>query len=128
MKSKFLVVDDDPIVLAIVKERLESLGHHVTTRQDALGTTQWVSEHQPDFLLLDISMPALSGRELSQLLKQRDRTRSVGVILYSGLPREELEHQVRMAGAIGGISKADSEERFLSELQRIMARHLRTSR
>jgi CheY-like chemotaxis protein len=73
-------------------------------------------------------MPALSGRELTQLLRQRDRTRHVGVILYSGLPREELEHQVRMAGAIGGIPKAESEERFRSELDRIVARHLRATR
>jgi CheY-like chemotaxis protein len=79
-------------------------------------------------VLLDVSMPALSGRELTQLLKQRASTRQVGVILYSGLPQEELEHQVRMAGAIGGICKADSEERFHSELQRLMARFLRPAR
>jgi CheY-like chemotaxis protein len=43
-RTRFLVVDDDPVVLAIVKERLEVAGHEVTTRQDALGTTQWVAE------------------------------------------------------------------------------------
>lgn len=127
-RAKFLVVDDDPVVLAIAQERLEAAGHDVTTRLDALGTTQWVGQHKPDFVLLDVSMPALSGRELSQLLRQRDSTRSVGVILYSGLPQEELQEQARKAGALGFISKADSEQRFLAELERIMARHSRAAR
>jgi CheY-like chemotaxis protein len=118
------VVDDDPVVLTIVRERLETAGFEVTTRQDALGTTQWVGANKPDFVLLDVSMPALSGRELTQLLRQRDLTSRVGIILYSGLPVEELEHHVRLSGAAGGISKSLSEVQFKSELERIMAKHL----
>lgn len=118
------MVDDDPVVLALVRERLEAAGHDVTTRVDALGTTQWVGTNQPDFVLLDVAMPALSGRELTQLLRQRDRTGRVGVILFSGLPNDELEHHVRLSGAAGGLSKSLPETAFRSELERIMKQHL----
>jgi CheY-like chemotaxis protein len=126
-RFKFLIVDDDPVVLTLIRERLEAAGHDVTTRQDALGTTQWVGANHPDFVLLDVSMPALSGRELTQLLRQRDRTGRVGVILFSGIPADELEHQVRLSGAAGGISKAVPEHQFRLELDRIIVRHLAAS-
>lgn len=126
-RRKILVVDDDPIILEVVRDRLASAGHDVHVRDAALGTTQWVAEHAPDFVLLDVSMPALSGRELGQLLKRGTSTRNAGVILFSGLPPEELEQVVRVSGALGGISKSDSEERFISELNRIMTRHTANS-
>jgi two-component system alkaline phosphatase synthesis response regulator PhoP len=122
-RKKILVVDDDPIILEVVRDRLEAAGHEVHIRDAALGTTQWVAENAPDFVLLDVSMPALSGRELGQLLKRGASTRNVGVILFSGLPQEELQQVVRASGAIGGISKSDPEDRFISELRRIMTRH-----
>jgi len=122
-RFKFLVVDDDPVVLAVMKERLNRMGYDVTVRQDALGTTQWVGTHQPDFVLLDISMPALSGGELTHLIKQRSRTRRVGVILFSSLPRDEVEEQVRSSGAVGGLSKQLTEEEFQWELERLMSKH-----
>jgi CheY-like chemotaxis protein len=121
VQRRILVVDDDPIVLEVVRARLEGAGHEVHTRENAIGTTQWVATHRPDFVLLDISMPAISGNELLLLLKKRDVTSSVGVIFYSGLPPEELASVVRDSGALGAIAKSADEARFLEDLERIMA-------
>jgi CheY-like chemotaxis protein len=121
VQRRILVVDDDPIVLEVVRARLETAGHEVHTRENAIGTTQWVATHRPDFVLLDISMPAISGNELLLLLKKRDVTSGVGVIFYSGLPPEQLASVVRDSGALGAISKSADEARFLEDLERIMA-------
>lgn len=121
-QRRILVVDDDPIVLEVVRARLETAGHEVHTRENAIGTTQWVAAHRPDFVLLDISMPAISGNELLLLLKRRDVTSSVGVIFYSGLPLEQLAAVARDSGALGAISKSADEASFLDDLERIMAK------
>ena len=63
-----LVVDDDPIVLEVTRERLEGAGYIVYVREEALGTSQWSAEFQPDIVLLDVNMPALTGLDLAQLL------------------------------------------------------------
>jgi CheY-like chemotaxis protein len=115
-----LVVDDDPIVLEVVRARLEAAGHEVHTRENALGTTQWVASHRPDFVLLDVSMPAISGNELVQLLRKRDVTSAVQVIFYSGLPSEQLNELVRESGALGAISKTADEGSFMDEFNRLM--------
>ena len=80
-KITFLVVDDDPIVLEVAKERLTGLGFEVTTRDQSLGTSTWVLQHRPDFVLLDVMMPALTGGELASVIKRRAMNTSV--ILHS---------------------------------------------
>ncbi len=69
-RGTVLVVDDDPIVLEVTRERLEGAGYVVHIREEALGTSQWTAEFQPDIVLLDVNMPALTGLDLAQLLQE----------------------------------------------------------
>ena len=48
---KVLVVDDDPVILAMAEGVLRSLGHDVVTRDHALGTTSTIFEERPDVTL-----------------------------------------------------------------------------
>jgi CheY-like chemotaxis protein len=38
-RGKVLVVDDDPVILEVIKERLDAAGYDVYVRADALGTS-----------------------------------------------------------------------------------------
>ncbi|MGD8859615.1 MAG: response regulator [Myxococcales bacterium] len=119
-KTKVLVIDDDPIVLEVVKERLEGAGYDVTTRTEALGTTQAVRETSPDVVLLDIMMPALSGERIAELLRSNARTGDVGIILHSSKTDEELEPLIAQTGALGAISKSHDEGEFLSRFRMLL--------
>jgi CheY-like chemotaxis protein len=121
-KLTFLVVDDDPIALEVARERLEALGFEVTTRDQALGTSSYIVQHRPDFVLLDVMMPALTGGELAQVLKRR--ATHTGVILHSSKPRSELRALVEATGALGAISKELDERDFTAEVLRLTRRAL----
>ena len=121
-RGTVLVVDDDPIVLEVVRERLESVGYEVHTREEALGTSQWTAEFHPDIILLDVNMPALAGTELAQLLKKRRATKDVAIILHSSIDSAELQGKLRAAGAVGAIQKTSDDRRFLEDFERLAAR------
>ena len=121
-RGSVLVVDDDPIVLEVTRERLESVGYEVHVREEALGTSQWTAEFQPDIVLLDVNMPALAGTELAQLLKKRRATKDVAIILHSSLESAELQGKLRAAGAVGAIQKTGDDRRFLEDFERLAAR------
>ncbi len=105
-----LVVDDDPISLEVSRRRLEELEFDVTVREHSLGTSRWILENQPDLVLLDVVMPALTGAELAAVL-QRSSLR-VNVVLHSSKPQHELDRLARAAGVLGGISKERSDQEF----------------
>lgn len=109
-ESEVLVVDDDPIVLALLEDRLTEMGFRVTTRDRALGTSSWILKHRPWLVVLDLEMPALSGEELADFL--RSKGLDTPVIIHSGKPEEELKQVVRKTGALGAIRKGLSDAQF----------------
>jgi DNA-binding response OmpR family regulator len=120
-RGKVLVVDDDPVILEVVRERLDAAGYDVYVRSDALGTSQWVAREQPDFVLLDVMMPALSGGELGQLLKRSLSTNQTAVILHSSMDAASLQPVIERTGALGAIAKTHDGARFMAEFERIAA-------
>ncbi len=122
-RAKVLVVDDDPVVLALVREWLEGAGYEVAVRDQALGTAQVVASQQPDFVLLDVKMPALSGGELTQLIRRNQSTAKSAVILHSVMEFEPLSVLARNTGALGIIKKTPSSKLFLAEFERLVIRH-----
>lgn len=121
-RGKVLVVDDDPVILELARERLDAAGYDVYVRADALGTSQWVAREQPDFILLDVMMPALSGGELGQLLKRSTSTNQTAVILHSSLSISSLQPVIERTGAIGAIGKTHDGVKFIDEFERITDR------
>jgi len=121
-RGKVLVVDDDPIILEVVRERLDQAGYDAYVREDALGTSQWVAREQPDFILLDVMMPALSGGELGQLLKRSTATNQTAVILHSSMAMGSLQSIIQRTGAIGAIAKTHDGVKFMLEFERLAAK------
>jgi DNA-binding response OmpR family regulator len=125
-RGKVLVVDDDPVVLQAVADCLTAAGFEVISRSQALGTSQWIAQHDVDIILLDLMMPAMSGVDLASFLKKRGLTRKLSVILHSSKRALELGPLVRQTGALGAIAKTDDTLTFLSEFERLADRHFRT--
>lgn len=127
-RGKVLVVDDDPIILEVVRERLDAAGYDVYVRQDALGTSQWVAREQPDVILLDVMMPALGGGDLGQLLRRSHTTNQTAVILHSSMDEASLLPVIERTGAIGVIPKTHDGDKFLEEFERLAERAKKSPR
>ena len=125
--ARVLVVDDDPVVLEIVRELLEKMGYQVDTRDQALGTAQWVVRERPDYVLLDVKMPALSGGELAQLLARKETMSGVAVVLHSSMNASDLDALARSTGALGAIKKTANGMLFLAEFERLVTQHRASS-
>jgi two-component system, cell cycle response regulator CpdR len=66
-----LLVDDDPLVLAVVKDMLEDLGCEVLTAASAREALDQLSSNRAIALLItDINMPQMDGVELAKRAEQ----------------------------------------------------------
>jgi two-component system OmpR family response regulator len=125
-RGSVLIVDDDPIMLEATRERLERLNYRVFTREDALGTSQWAAEFQPDVILLDINMPALAGTHLAQILKKNEATKAAIIILHSASEPAQAAALLTATGAAGIISKTGDAQRFVREFENLVGRARRS--
>lgn len=120
---KVLVIDDDPIALETLRERLTRHAYRVTTRDQALGSTHAVRTERPDIVLLDVMMPVLNGDHLADLLRTEHPAHEVGIILHSSKPAEELAAIVEHTHALGAIQKTSDADAFMCAFNTLAALH-----
>jgi DNA-binding NtrC family response regulator len=68
MKIKILVVDDDPDIVMVLRDRLELLGYETSFASDGLQALDLIERDAPGLMLLDLEMPRLSGVEVLKRL------------------------------------------------------------
>jgi CheY-like chemotaxis protein len=79
---KVLLVDDNPMVLGMLRQSLEALAV-VSTASDGADALLKAVEEPPDLLISDYRMPGMDGRQLLEKLKSRPATASLAVILMA---------------------------------------------
>ena len=79
---KVLLVDDNPMVLAMLREALAPLAK-VTTAGDSADALLKAVDDTPDLLVSDYRMPGMDGRQLVEKLRSRSSTAGISVILLA---------------------------------------------
>lgn len=120
--KKVLVVDDDPLVLRILKDRLVEAGFLVSTTSSAFGALQLVEEQVPDVVIIDVMLPALPGNKIAALVRDRMGSKGVKVILYSGKDAHELEELAKECGADAYLVKSDDYEKLIEKVRSLASK------
>jgi signal transduction histidine kinase/DNA-binding NarL/FixJ family response regulator len=81
-RRKILIVDDDPAHAQLLFDILAPLGFDLTTAFDGESCLEIARNFQPDLVLLDISMPGMSGWAVAQALR-RGPTDSTAIVMVS---------------------------------------------
>lgn len=90
-RSKILVVDDEKDNLTVLRGQLEGEGFSVVTAASAREGMLAVIDSRPDLVLCDVSMPDDTGVHLCQKLKKDARSKTIPVILMSGVHKGTLD-------------------------------------
>ena len=80
--SKILVVDDDPAIVGLVIEMLE--GHAVSSCGNGSDGIEMARKVMPDLIVMDVSMPKLSGTVACARIKGDPAMAHIPVILLTG--------------------------------------------
>lgn len=104
-KTSVLVVDDYDDAREMYSEYLEFLGYEVHTARDGQEAIDVAREALPDVILMDLSLPVLSGWEATRQIKQDARTRDIPVMALTGHVLPTHSEQAREAGCDAFIAK-----------------------
>ena len=83
--ASILIIEDDPSLRDTLRIHLSSAGYSVRVAADATEAIRAILAGVPDLILSDISLPYMDGFELLEVLRRDESTRSVPVILLTGL-------------------------------------------
>jgi CheY-like chemotaxis protein len=87
--STVLIVNDDQVVLDLLRDLLEPEGYKVLAAPSAHRALEITSAVKTDIIICDVVMPEMNGMELCRRLKQDPRTAATPVLLVSAIRKED---------------------------------------
>lgn len=112
-----LLIDDDEMSVTGFKELLELEGFQVVFTSSPFAIPFLLGRHDPDLILIDLSMPALSGSTLLGELRSRIFKTNAPLVLFSGRSAPELSELCERLGTDDFISKGDALDIALNRVR-----------
>ena len=104
-RAKVLCIDDDRLLLGLVKDVIETHGFEALTAADGASGLALAKAQHPDVILVDVMMPKMSGFEVCQHLRADPKLRGTPIIIITAMADPELKAKGLQAGANLAIPK-----------------------
>ncbi len=110
-KQQVFIVDDDSMTRKLLEVRLKRLNVEIQSASNGPDGIAHIREHQPDLVLLDVSMPGMDGFEVCRSLRNDPLTRDIPVIFLTGSDESSEKERGFELGAVDYVTKPyDSAE------------------
>ncbi|NUR54234.1 MAG: response regulator [Acidobacteria bacterium] len=123
-KPLILLVEDFVDARDMYREYLEFSGFAVDTAADGHAAIKLAREHDPDLILMDLSLPGLDGWEATKRLRADPQTAHLLIVALSAHALAADWERARLAGCDGFIAKPCLPQDLVDE----MAGYLKAAR
>lgn len=120
---RILVVDDDPLILKLMRVILEGAGFEVTTETNGYRAVRQVQERPFDVVFTDLVMPVSGVVAVKEIL---DASPDTEVILLTGFPDCERAREALSYGARLCLGKPFTPQTILGTVYQVMAEQAAT--
>jgi DNA-binding NarL/FixJ family response regulator len=114
-RPRILLADDYPGMLAAITRLLEPDCHVVGVVADGDALLEAATRLQPDVVVVDLNLPAVSGIEACRLIRQANA--NTKVIVFTALTDAGITEEVRAAGASAFVPKYRIGEDLISAIK-----------
>jgi len=106
-KKTILLIEDDPFLVGMYKEKFIVEGFMVLTAEDGLQGLNLAGTNKIDLIILDILIPKLSGVDFLAKLRQDEKLKNIPVVALTNLSDAKDEEKVRSYGVKEYLMKSN---------------------
>ena len=118
--AKILIVEDEPNMVAGLRDNFEFEGYTVITARDGVEGLQRALDESPDLVVLDVMMPRMSGLEVCKQL--RAKRGSIPIIMLTARGQEVDKVVGLELGADDYVTKPFSIRELLARVKAVLRR------
>src|SRR3954471_21686508 len=119
MNKKILVVEDHPDIRRLLTLSLRRQGYEIIETNTGSTAVTLVLSEKPDLVLLDVSLPDLSGLEIARTIKQNPQTTQIPLVALSGYSEREIESKALEAGMAEYLLKPTETKRLVEVIEKL---------
>lgn len=119
LKQHILVVDDDPMMLKLIKEQLKD-SYTVATAVNGAIALKFLETRSTDLILLDYEMPGENGAQILEKIRNNPTMAKLPVIFLTGMKDKDKIQQVVKMKPQGYLLKPIEREALLNSIKRVI--------
>lgn len=114
---KALIIEDNENNLELISFILQKNGYRTTFAVTGIQGIEMAETEAPDFILLDIQLPDISGTEVLSRLKSMDQVKHIPVIAVTSYAMAGDRQRLLAAGCDGYIEKPIDPMQFIDHIK-----------
>ena len=103
--AKILIIEDDPVAIAILQFRLKAKKYHVIMANTGEEGIKLARQHHPDLILMDMILPGMHGLEATIRLKKDPKTKNIPIFAVTAMGSSEFVEACHQDGICVFIKK-----------------------
>ena len=120
--QKILVVEDEPDIAKLVSYNLTQERFKVVTAEDGEQALKTIQREKPNLVVLDLMLPGLSGIEVCKILREREETAQLPILMLTAKAGEADRVLGLELGADDYLSKPFSPRELVARVRAILRR------
>ena len=122
MHAKILIVDDDPDIVMMLEDRLQASGYDTVVASEGQQALDQTAHESPQLILLDLTLPRLSGLDVLKRLSQMKSSEHLPVIVMTAHGSIEAAVDAMKEGAYDFLTKPLDHEHLLIVIRKALER------
>jgi len=119
-EMRILIADDEALIRMDLREMLIDAGHEVIAEAaNGEEAVKLARELKPDFIIMDVKMPVMTGLEAAKLIDQESKA---PVLLLTAYSQQDIVEKARDAGVIAYLVKPIREEQLFPAMEIAVSR------
>src|SRR5436190_5032751 len=118
--KKLLLVEDNEMNRDMLSRRLARRGYEVLLAVDGAEGIASATQHQPDLIIMDMSLPVLDGWESTRRLKEQPETKAIPVLALTAHAMSGERERALAAGCNDYDTKPVDFNRLLGKIESLL--------
>ena len=116
--AKILVIEDDPIAIAILQFRLKAKKYHVIVANTGEEGIKLAHQQSPDLILMDMVLPGMHGLEATIRLKNDPKTQHIPIFAVTAMGSSDFVEACQQDGICVFIKKPYNFRELLKHVRK----------
>lgn len=122
LSNNVLVIEDNPDNQQLAIWILEDEGFHVTCVESAEEGLELLEQQMFDLLLMDISLPGMSGKEATEKIRNTPHLKHIPILALTAHAVQGEREAIIASGVDGLLTKPMDEDELLAHINKLLAR------
>jgi CheY-like chemotaxis protein len=122
MKTKILLVEDNPATMEVMHQELEVLGYDVAIARDGAEAVEMAGSELPDLIIMDMLMPKMDGGEAAARIRKNPKTQAIPILAATAKALPEDRDICLASGCDDYIAKPFSYRELHAAIEKLLKR------